>query len=148
MKKLLVVLVMILTARLAPAQVEGHVKWAYGAKKIAGTEASVLLKADLDFGWHIYAVNVVNSPIKTTIKFAPSAAYQTVGKIIEPKPMSNYNPGAKMTLTYFENTVVFQQKIKLSGKKATVKGTLDYVVCSDHKCLPPERVEFTVPVAI
>jgi len=137
-----------ITARLVSAQVESHIKWAYAAKKETAAEATVLLKADLDFGWHIYAVNVSNSPIKTTIKFNPSATYQTIGKIIEPKPLSNYSPGAKMNLTYFEKSVLFQQRVKLTGKKADVKGTLDYTVCSDHKCLPPESIQFTVPVAI
>lgn len=147
MKKLLIFLITGIATQLTYAQVESHINWAYAAKKTAATDANVLLKASLDEGWHIYAVNE-DAPIKTKIKFAPSASYKTVGNIIEPKPISTYNADAKMKLTYFEKSVKFQQKVKLTGKKASVKGTLDYVVCNDYKCLPPESIQFTVPIAL
>ena len=51
-----------------------------------------------------------------------------------------------MNVSYFEKSVIFQQKVKLTGANATVKGTLEYMVCDDSQCLPPETVEFSVPV--
>lgn len=149
MKKLLLVLAVMLTVAGAFAQVQGHVTWAYAAKKVSTTEAVVLLKATIDNGWHIYSLNVKDGgPIKTSFKFKPSKEFKLVGKIIEPKPIVKYDPNFKMNLTYFENSVVFQQRIKLTGKKATVKGTLEYMTCNDHQCLPPEDVDFTVQVAL
>jgi DsbC/DsbD-like thiol-disulfide interchange protein len=51
-----------------------------------------------------------------------------------------------MDVSYFEKSVVFQQKIKLKGKEATIKGQLEYMTCNDKQCLPPDDVEFSIPV--
>ncbi|MNY71472.1 hypothetical protein D3C86_2098230 [compost metagenome] len=51
-----------------------------------------------------------------------------------------------MNVSYFEKTAVFQQKVKLTGANAIVKGTLEYMVCDDAQCLPPETVEFSISV--
>ena len=149
MKKLLLILAVMLTGAGAFAQVQGHVTWAYAAKKVSATEAVVLLKATIDKGWHIYSLNVKDGgPIKTSFKFKPSKEFKLAGKTMEPRPIVKYDSNFKMNLTYFENSVVFQQKVKLRGKKATVKGTLEYMTCNDHQCLPPEDVDFTVQVAL
>jgi len=149
MKKLLLVLIVMFAGRGAFAQIEGHVTWAYAAKKVSPTEAMVYLKATIDDSWHIYSAYIKEGgPIKTSFKFSPSKEYAMVGKIVEPKPISQYDKNFSMNLTYFENSVTFEQKVKLTGKKTTVKGSLEYMTCNDHKCLPPETVEFSVPVTL
>jgi len=149
MKKLLLVLIVMFAGRGAFAQIEGHVTWAYAAKKVSPTEAMVYLKATIDDSWHIYSAYIKEGgPIKTSFKFTPSKDYAMVGKIVEPKPISQYDKNFSMNLTYFENSVTFEQKVKLTGKKTTVKGSLEYMTCNDHKCLPPETVEFSVPVTL
>jgi hypothetical protein len=149
MKKLLLVLVMLFAGRGAFAQIEGHVSWAYAAKKVSATEAVILLKATIDDTWHIYSLNVKDGgPIRTSFKFTKSVDYTPVGKPTEPAPIVKYDKNFGMNLTYFENSVVFQQKVKLKGKKATVKGSLEFMTCNDQKCLPPETVEFAVNVAL
>ncbi|MES2275651.1 MAG: protein-disulfide reductase DsbD domain-containing protein [Bacteroidota bacterium] len=150
MKKLLLLFVIVFACHGAFAQIEGHVTWAYAAKKVSATEAVVLLKADIDNNWHIYSAS--DQPgmagLKTKFKFNPSKDYAPVGKITEPTPVSKYDKNLKVDITYFENSVLFQQKIKLTGKKATVKGSLEYITCNDRKCLPPETVEFAIQVSI
>ena len=38
---------------------------------------------------------------------------------------------------------IFKQKIKISNLKSfTVKGYLNFMVCDESKCLPPEDVDF------
>ena len=149
MKKLLFVLVLMLAGRGAFAQIESHVTWAYAAKKVSATEAIVLIKATIDDGWHIYSQTVKDSgPIKTSFKFTPSAQYALIGKTAEPKPITKYDKNFGMDIPFFENAVVFQQKVKLKGKKTTVKGSLEFMTCNDSKCLPPETVDFSVNVAL
>ncbi len=149
MKKLLLLLVILLAGRTAFAQIEGHVTWAYAAKKISPTEAVVLLKATIDDTWHIYSAYIKEGgPIKTSFKFIPSKDYVLDGKITEPTPVSKYDKNFGMNLTFFENAVVFQQKIKLKTKKSTIKGSLEYMTCNDQKCLPPETVAFAVNVVL
>jgi uncharacterized membrane protein YqiK len=51
-----------------------------------------------------------------------------------------------MNVSYFDNSVVFQQKVKLNTNETTVKGTLEYMVCNDKQCLPPTEVAFNIAV--
>lgn len=148
MKKLLLMVSLLVLTGSAFAQIETPVKWAYAAKKINATEAVIFIKATIDNGWHIYSQNLKEGgPVKTEFKFAPSKEYTLLGKTSEPKAITKYESAFKMNVSYFENSVVFQQRIKLKGAgKATVKGQLEYMTCNDHKCLPPEDVDFTVEV--
>ena len=130
------------------AQIESPVKWAYGAKRISATEAVVFLRATIDDGWHIYSANQKdNGPIKTSFEFTPSKDYVTVGKISEPTPVTKLDKSFGVDVLYFENSVTFQQKVHLKTAGATVvKGKLEYETCNDHKCLPPDDIEFSIPV--
>ena len=51
-----------------------------------------------------------------------------------------------MNVSYFEKAVIFQQKIKLNKAATTAKGKVEFMVCNDRQCLPPEEIEFSIPV--
>jgi thiol:disulfide interchange protein DsbD len=149
MKKLLILVTLMVIGIGAYAQIESPVKWSYAAKKLNNTEAVVFLKATIQDGWHIYSQNVKDGgPIKTSFTFLPSKEYSLVGKTAEPAPTSKYEDAFKMNVSYFEKSVIFQQKIKLKSPNASVvKGKLEYMTCNDRKCLPPEDVDFSVPLS-
>ncbi|MGN6396634.1 MAG: protein-disulfide reductase DsbD domain-containing protein [Mucilaginibacter sp.] len=148
MKKLLFILSALILCITAKAQVEAPVKWSYAAKKLNATEAVVFIKADITTMWHIYGLKVKSDGPKTAFTFAKSKDYQLVGATTQPVPVKKYEPNLKMDITYFEKSVIFQQKIKLkSTDKAIVKGQLEYVACNGSKCLPPEDVNFSIPIA-
>lgn len=147
MKKLLILAFITFLGTAAFAQIEKPVKWQYAAKKINDKEAVILLKATVDKGWHIYSQKVTgDGPVPTSFTFTPSKEYTLVGKPAEPKGVTKFEKAFGINVTYLENTVIFQQKIKLNAPKTTVKGKLEYMVCNDFKCLPPDEVEFSVPV--
>jgi DsbC/DsbD-like thiol-disulfide interchange protein len=148
MKKLIIATVILFMFTLTTkAQVLTPVHWSYGAKKLNKDEAVVFIKATIDDGWHVYSQTVKEGgPIKTTITFPVSAAYTLIGKTIEPTPITRNEKVFSMDVSFFEHEVIFQQKIKLKAGQATVKGTLEYMTCNDHQCLPPEDVEFSVVV--
>ncbi|NML65057.1 sugar transporter [Hymenobacter sp. RP-2-7] len=148
MKKLLLAGFALLGATQAHAQILAPVHWSYAAKRTSPTEAVVLLKATIDPGWHIYSQNVKDGgPVKTTFTFDPSKAYALVGKTAEPTPITRLEKTFNMNVSYFEKSVVFQQKVKLAGKgPATVAGKLEFMTCNDEKCLPPDEITFSIPV--
>ena|ERR1700731_2096596 len=149
MKKLLILITLMVMGIGAYAQIESPVKWSYAAKKLSNTEAVVFLKATIQDGWHIYSQNVKDGgPIKTSFTFLPSKEYSLVGKTSEPAPATKYEDAFKMNVSYFEKSVIFQQKIKLKSPNASVvKGKLEYMTCNDRKCLPPEDLDFSVPLS-
>jgi len=147
MKKLLLLMTVLLISAASYAQIESPVKWSYAAKKLNSNEAVIFLRATIQDGWHIYSLNVGDGgPIKTSFKFTPSKEYALVGTVSEPAPIKKYEDAFKMNVTYFEKTVTFQQKIKLKGKVSAIKGQLEYMTCNDKKCLPPEDVDFSIPL--
>lgn len=148
MKKITLALAMVLFAVMgAFAQIENPVKWSYAAKKVSKTEAVLYLKATIEDKWHIYSQNVKDGgPVKTTFTFSPSKDFSLIGKTIEPKAIVKYEDTFKMNVSYFEKSVIFQQKVKLNKAATTVKGKVEFMVCNDRQCLPPEEIEFSIPV--
>lgn len=131
----------------ATAQIETPVTWSYAQKKVSATEAIIYVKATIQDGWHIYSQNVKpGGPVKTTIKFAPSKDFTKVGATVEPKPLSKFEKVFDMNVGYFEHQVVFQQKVKLNKPETVVKGTIEFMVCDESKCLPPDEIQFSVQV--
>lgn len=129
------------------AQILNPVKWSYASKKINDKEAVIFLKATIQPGWNIYSQYVEDGgPVPTSFKFVPAKAYSLTGKTIEPKPLSKFEKTFNMNVSYFHNSVVFQQKVKLNAKETVVKGTLEYMACNDKQCLPPKEVEFSIVV--
>jgi len=115
---------------------------------VSNTEAVVFLRATIQEGWHIYSQNVKDGgPIKTSFTFTPSKEYSLVGKPAEPAAISKYESAFNMNVSYFEKSVTFQQKVKLkSANVSVVKGKLEYMTCNDKKCLPPEDIDFSIPL--
>jgi DsbC/DsbD-like thiol-disulfide interchange protein len=147
MKRVLTSVIVLLLATAVHAQILTPVKWSYAAKKTGKNEAIIYFKATIEPNWHIYSNNIGDGgPIKTSFTFSSSKEFTLVGKIIEPTPVKKFEKAFNMNVTYFENSVVFQQKIKLKSAQTTVKGQLEYMTCNDQKCLPPEDVDFSIPV--
>lgn len=147
MKKILIVAIAILFSTQLYAQILTPVKWSYGFKKLNKNEAMIFMKATIDDGWHLYSQNVKEGgPIKTTFTFPASKSYSLVGKTIEPTPITRNEKVFNMDVSFFEHSVIFQQKVKLKTGRATVKGTLEFMTCNDKQCLPPANIEFSVAV--
>lgn len=147
MKKLTLLIAASLLSTGLFAQILKPVKWSYAAKKVNNTEAVLLIRATIDNGWHIYSSQQKEGgPIKTSFTFTPSKDYQLIGAVAEPKPSTKFESTFKMNVSYFEKSVIFQQKIKLKKDQTNIKGQLEYMVCNDRQCLPPEDIDFSIPV--
>jgi thiol:disulfide interchange protein len=144
-KSLFVVLLLVFFSGASFAQILNPVKWTFSSKKINDTVAELYLKATIDKGWHVYSQYIPeNGPVPTSFTFEKSKDYQTIGKVIEPKPIVEFDPNFDMQLKFFAKSAVFVQKIKmLSMKPFTVKGKLEFMCCDDKQCLPPSEIEFS-----
>lgn len=150
MKKIgLLVVAVLMTITATFAQVHNPVKWEVASKKINSKEAVVFIKATIQSGWHIYGQNVPNGgPVPTSFTFKSSKDFALNGAVApSAKPKSKYEEVFKMDVPYFNNQVVFQQKVKLNGNKATsVSGTVEFMACDKSQCLPPDEYNFTVTI--
>lgn len=138
---------MVATTVSAFAQLENPVTWQYAAKKTSSKEATLYIKASLDANWHLYSQHLKpGGPSKTQFTFAKSKDFELVGQTTEPKPIVKYEKVFKMNVAYFEDEVVFTQKIKLNKGTTTVKGVVEFMLCDEKQCLPPSEVSFSIPV--
>lgn len=145
MKRFVILLAaLFLLPMLAATQILDPVKWTFKVQQTSPEEATLLLIATADPGWHVYSQDIpAGGPVPTTFTFEKSAAYERIGKVQEPKAIEENDPNFDMILKFFADKVVFKQKIRvLSQKDFTVKGVLEFMCCDDKQCLPPTEVEF------
>jgi len=123
------------------------VKWKYSYTKENGNYL-LQFNATIDEGWHLYSQHLEgDGPIPTTFIFKESKHSVLVGNVVEPKPHTMLDPNFDMEISYFEGTTVFTQEVKRnSDHPVEVKGTIEFMVCNDHMCYPPETVEFTINI--
>ncbi|WP_256010984.1 protein-disulfide reductase DsbD family protein [Desertivirga xinjiangensis] len=150
MRKICFCVTLIILNFCALAQISEPVKWSFAAKELGNGQVDLLLTAVIEPGWHVYSQFIdEGGPIPTSFKFTPSKDYVLVGKTAEsPKAVSAFDKAFNMEIAWHEKKVVFKQRIKLSTVSTVVSGTLEFMVCDDSRCLPPEEVSFKIPVKI
>lgn len=147
MKKIFFVIAALLLSATSFSQILQPVKWSYATKKTGKNEAVIYLKATIDKGWHIYSQRLSeDGPVKTSFNFSPSSAYKKLGATVEPTPVTTFEKAFNMNVSYFTNTVIFQQKVSIPKVPAVIRGKIEYMACNDQKCLPPEEVDFSVAI--
>ncbi|MCX6247478.1 MAG: thioredoxin family protein [Bacteroidetes bacterium] len=152
MKKLPVcLLAFILLPLFSFSQVLTPVKWSFKVEQSKPDEATLLLIAKIDHGWHIYSKNnplPPDGPVGTTFQFTKRKEYQLTGNVTEPKPIEEKDSQFEnATLRYFDTKAVFKQKIRVLGKNDfTVKGSLEFMCCDNGQCIPPEEIEFSFDI--
>ncbi len=108
------------------------------------------IKMQLTADWHIYSQNATEGvgafPTKIAFKKNPlvivNGKAKEVGKLIV-----KHEEVLDTDLKYFEGKVDFVQTVKLKNNaKTTVNGTIQFMICNEERCLPPETVSFSVIV--
>ena len=116
-----------------------------------GATADVVLSADIEPGWHLYALDQPDGgPIPTTIKSAADA-FSVEGKIEAPKPIVRPDPnfvinGEPLETRYFTDKAEFRLKLKATRDATAQDVALDvrFQLCNDTFCLPPRTKRVTV----
>lgn len=105
--------------------------------------------AKLDKGWHLYAQDVgEGGPIATNFTFNNSnSTYELVGETSEPNVPTYYDEVFGMEIKYFEDKAEFFQTIKVINPNAIIEVEVEFMVCNDEMCLPPDIVPFQISVA-
>lgn len=131
------------------SQINQPIKWQFSARPLSSTEAEIAFTANLDDGWHIYSQHLEEGgPLPTSFSFTPAdGEYTRVGDVKEEStPVKSYDNTFMMDIVWFAKTAVFTQKVKLKSSTATVKGKIEFMVCTEEMCLPPDVIPFTVVV--
>ena len=113
-------------------------------KHVSPTEVEVVFTAKIDQGWHVYSTNLpADGPTSASLHVDKAEGLTPVGKLTpRGKELNVYDKTFEMKLRYFENSVGFVQRYKITAKTYSIKGYLEYGACNDEMCLPPTQVEF------
>lgn len=113
-------------------------------KQVSSTEVEVIFTAKIDQGWHVYSTNLpADGPTSASLHVDKAEGVTPVGKLTtRGKELNVYDKTFEMKLRYFENSVGFVQRYKITAKTYSIKGYLEYGACNDEMCLPPTQVEF------
>ena len=139
----LLILFTLLFSLTAMAQ-QNPVHFSVQQKQVSPTEVEVVFSAKIDQGWHVYSTNLpADGPTSATLHLDKSEGVTPVGKLTaRGKELNVYDKTFEMKLRYFENSVGFVQRYKITAKTYSIKGYLEYGACNDEMCLPPTQVEF------
>ncbi len=125
------------------AQVFEPVKWTATVEKISDAEYELISTATIDPGWHLYSQQVYDDgPISTRFSYSENDNYKLVGTTSEDKGKTVDDPVFDMKIKFFEDKAEFRQRIKIINQElSVVKGEVEFMVCDDEKCLPPDYID-------
>ena len=143
MKKHLILLFALIAFTVGNSQILEPVKWQTSIEKFSDTEYNLVSKATIESGWHLYSQNVpADGPIPTTFTFDDAnGAFKFIGNTGELEGKTVDDPVFQMRIKFFEKSAIFVQRVQLLGDVTSVKGTVEFMVCDDTRCLPPTEVD-------
>ena len=127
------------------AQIETPVKWDIKLEDSKSSEKSITFSATIDKGWHLYDMNLPEGgPVSTSFTFTELEGAELTGNVVaDRQPAKIFDNNFQMELSWYENAVVFTQKLKVTDpNELKIAGEVEYMVCNDETCLPPEREDF------
>ncbi|MDT0630785.1 protein-disulfide reductase DsbD family protein [Rubrivirga sp. S365] len=136
----------------APVRTQDVVDWSVRVQQAErGGEARVVLDAEIEPGWRLYAVDSpVGRPLAVTVGALPAGV--EAAPLRQARPQEGYDEAFGSDYTYFAGRGRIVQPLRLSATAARgrheVRGAVLYAVCDDSICLPPARAAFRVPLQV
>jgi hypothetical protein len=148
-KKTAIVLLAIFLAVSTYSQ-QQPVKWKFFAKKVADKQYELHIIAIIDSGWHIYSSCQPQEAIglPTTIKIYTNPLILLIGNFKEKGNLIKvFNKELETEEHQYSQKVDFIRLVNLKvNAKTSVNGSIEFMACTDERCLPPQTVTFRLPL--
>jgi thiol:disulfide interchange protein DsbD len=124
------------------------VTWTLSAEQISRTEIMLKLHASLGRGWHLYSQHMEEGgPIPTRITLAASDDYVPAGGAIEKGDAVKFRDEFyDMDIIWYLNEVSFLQRVKVFQPVNVISGSIAYMICDDHLCIPHQQ-DFNIAIS-
>lgn len=144
MKRTLLSFILFITSCLLTWAQGTPVHFSVNERKTSTDEVELIFAATIDKGWHVFGTNVpTDGPTPTTINIEQLKGAKAIGSlIVQGQEKEELSMAFGMTLRFYEQSVTFRQKFRLTGGDYHIKGYLQYATCSARMCMPPTNVEF------
>ena len=142
MKRLITMIVLVLTVVGIHAQIMEPVHFTTQLKELKNGEAELVFKATIDAGWHVYSTGLGDDgPISASFHQVKMEGAQPVGKLqARGKELKQMDKLFGMEVRFFENAVTFVQKIRFTKPAYDIDCYVEYGACNDQSCLPPSEM--------
>ena len=121
-----------------------QVKFTASMKQTAPDEITISFSGVINKGWHVYAPEEKHGPTAASINIDKIEGARLEGGLKANKPVTKkYEEVWKGEVAFYEDNVVFTQKVKLTGKEYKIEGYFEYGACNDELCMPPSSVDFS-----
>ncbi len=142
-KHVILLLIAIAGAFTAAAQTLQPVTWSVTTENNSRTEATVVLHAKVEKGWHLYGLTLPDDgPNATQITFQLPEGIKTDGPLTPSvQPVEKFDPIFSLNLSWWDTDVNFTQKLILTDSRSH-KGSVKIMFqgCNDQTCISPQRL--------
>jgi hypothetical protein len=126
---------------------QAPVQWTFSSSKSGDKMYEVKFIATINASWHIYG-SVVDEDVgvPTKITFSKNPLVKVLDDLkIEGELKQQQEDGH--SLAYYEKQVTFIYRVEVKAEaKTNVVGKIEFMACTNERCLPPNRVSFTIPL--
>jgi len=148
MKKILFIVVAILTFVTAKAQLVDPVKWTTKIERKSTTNYILTFSGVIEKDWHMYSQFTPDGgalPLELVFK-NKEGNYDLVGKAKESKTQTVFNDVFGVNETYFEKNAKITQEIRVvNSKLSIIEASLNYQVCKQVCVNLEKKFQFTIP---
>ncbi len=139
-----------------PAAGPRPVHWTVTAPSVVlapGGTDSLVVRATLDPGWHVYAVNQgAGGPVPTRITLAPAQPFSLAGVVsTTTAPHTEMDQSFHINVLMHDKSAAFVVPVRagpsLRGTVDTVHVNARYQACNASLCLPPQTARLAAAVA-
>lgn len=149
MHKLIRVCMLTLTAVLCAATASAqNVSWKSSVEPLGDDTYNIVLEASIPASYHMYDMGPYeNGPNATTILFTPGERVTLDGPVQQlSTPERHYDEMFQTEIGSFEGTARFAQKVKLAAQKGSVEAQIEWMICDDSSCMPPDDKTLTIHI--
>ena len=143
------ILLPLFAALFAAASAAGqNVTWTGMAERLDDNAYRIVLEAAIPAGYHMYDMGPYDGgPNATTITFTPNEDITLEGGVEQlDTPHRYFDELFGMEIGTFSGKARFAQRVKLAAPQAALKAQIEWMICDDTSCMPPDDTELTIAV--
>lgn len=123
-----------------------NVRWKSTVEALGGNEYRILFEATIPATYHMYDMGPYEGgPNATTFVLTPSAGVELVGGVEQLSEPHRYRDELfGMEIGTFAGSAEFAQRVRLTSAEGSVQAQIEWMICDDTSCMPPDDTELTV----
>jgi thiol:disulfide interchange protein len=151
-RRTLSLVVPLLLASAGAARAQDPIHWSIAPVEAkpapAGKTFVVNVSAEIEAGWHLYALEEPPGPTPTLISIPKTSPYALDGDIGSPAPTRVFDANFGVETAFFESHATFTVPVRVTSGAGRAPLTVEvvYQTCNDRLCLPPKLERLVLPI--